>query len=217
MQNLLPPLRDYVGKKYVYPLLVFSYIGLAMKTDCIYKTTIRVFNEWKEPYGWSPNSAAEKLCAAMKHWIVQLTDCLHIWELKGLEMSDGELILARVNLGSLVECWLKFFYCIYCEDYYRDSRNINQNNKVKEPEDLSLEQLKVYSRTILWEQGDKWDIWIEKIQLRRNAIHAFKKRDIGDNSEFLSDLNKFFHFLDLIKGQLPDSPKYARENLSWAD
>jgi len=56
----------------------------------------------------------------MLDWMSQLTQCLSIWIDKGLDMTDGELILARTNLGSIVECWLKFFYYVYYDDYQKN-------------------------------------------------------------------------------------------------
>ena len=41
-------------------------------------------------------------------------------------MTKGELVLARVNIGAIVESWLKFFYCIYYHDYiesYKEKGN----------------------------------------------------------------------------------------------
>ncbi len=46
----------------------------------------------------------------MLEWQSELTITLKIWIDKGLTMSTGELILARANLGAVVESWLKFFY-----------------------------------------------------------------------------------------------------------
>ncbi len=64
----------------------------------------------KEARGIAPNSVADKLDNAMLEWQSELTITLKIWIDKGLTMSTGELILARANLGAVVESWLKFFY-----------------------------------------------------------------------------------------------------------
>ena len=65
---------------------------------------------WKEARGIAPDSAADKLEDAMLEWQSELTKSLKIWIDKGLTMTTGELILARANLGAVVESCLKFFY-----------------------------------------------------------------------------------------------------------
>ena len=59
----------------------------------------------------------------------ELTDTLKIWIDKGSTMTEGELILARTNMGALVESWIKFFYCVYYEDYMKIP--LTQNKKGK--------------------------------------------------------------------------------------
>ncbi len=81
-----------------------------MAIDDIINLTTKTMNEWKNAYGWAPDSAAKKLDRAMLNWIIELTSCLRIWFEKGESMTEGELILARTNMGSLIESWLKFFY-----------------------------------------------------------------------------------------------------------
>ena len=40
--------------------------------------------------------------------------------------SDGDLILAWANLGTLVEGQLKLFLCVYYEDYMKDADGITK-------------------------------------------------------------------------------------------
>lgn len=68
---------------------------------------------WKNARGIAPDDVADKMDIAMLNWQSSLTQALKIWIEKGLSMSTGELILARVNLGAVVESWLKFFYCVF--------------------------------------------------------------------------------------------------------
>jgi len=179
-----------------------------MSLNAINSLTIKTMDEWKDAFGWAPDSAANKLDKAMLRWIKELTSCLEIWFNKGDSMTDGELILARANMGSLVECWLKFFYCIYCDDYYNNPK-VNKNGVIIEPNNMKLETLKVFSRGILWNTGDDWDKWIEKAQLQRNAIHAFNFRDIGVSADYLFDIIQYYDFIKLIVERLPDSPVSA--------
>ena len=77
---------------------------------------------WKNSRGIAPDSVADKLDEAMLNWITQLTEALSIWIDKDINLTEGELILARTNLGALTECWLKFFYCVYYEDYLKNPK-----------------------------------------------------------------------------------------------
>ena len=76
---------------------------------------------WKEARGIAPDSAADKLEDAMLEWQSELKKKKKIWIDKGLTMTTGELILARANLGAVVESWLKFFYTVYYDDYMSSS------------------------------------------------------------------------------------------------
>ncbi len=76
-----------------------------------------VLDFWSNPQGWAPDSVTRILTVARLDWLKSLTDSLEIWVDKGLQMTDGELLLACANLGALVEGWLKLFYCVYYEDY----------------------------------------------------------------------------------------------------
>lgn len=177
--------------------------------DDICKLTRKTMTEWENAFGYAPYSAACKIDEAMLTWIIQLTDCLKIWTGKGATMTDGELILAKTNLGALIENWLKFFYCVYYEDYLRNPLTKN-NGYIVEPNNMRFEQLKIFSRGRLWEQGHSWDIWVEKMQQHRNAIHAFNFRDIGTSIDFLKNVDEFYSFIELIDKRLPDSPNSAR-------
>lgn len=58
---------------------------------------------WKESRGIAPDSVADKLDDAMLKWMSELTDTLKIWIDKGSTMTEGELILARTNMGAWIE------------------------------------------------------------------------------------------------------------------
>lgn len=51
---------------------------------------------------------------------------------KGKDLKDGELILARTNMGAIVESWLKFFYCVYYEEYQLNHIK-NEHNRMIQP------------------------------------------------------------------------------------
>lgn len=176
-------------------------ISLSKLIESIKHKSYETLNFWEDAFGWAPDLAAKKLSAARLDWLKELTDCLEIWEDKGILLTDGELLLACANLGALVEGWLKLFYCVYYEDYIK--KPVMQRGQIKEPNDMRFEELKQFSRGILWAPSSDWDKWIDKIQKKRNAIHAFNNRDIETPTNFLDDLLKYDEFLDIVDGRLP--------------
>ena len=161
---------------------------------------------WKESRGIAPDSVADKLDDAMLKWMSELTDTLKIWIDKGSTMTEGELILARTNMGALVESWLKFFYCVYYEDYMKNP--LTQNKKGKtitvEPNNMRFEDLKNFSKGILWDDDkDPLYVWVDKIQHYRNAVHAFNYRNIGNAIEFMADMEEFYKYVNHILNHLP--------------
>ena len=157
---------------------------------------------WKESRGVAPDSVADKMDDAMLSWMSELTDTLKIWIDKGIFMTDGELILARTNMGALVESWLKFFYCVFYEDYIKNPKTVK--GKMVEPNNMKFEDLKNFSNGILWDDNKSaMYIWVDKIQHYRNAVHAFNYRDIGTAAEFMSDMNEFYKYVDHILNRIP--------------
>jgi len=186
---LMISLRQYGGRN-----LSGSLIDIKEKSN-------NTFSFWASPVGWAPDSVVNKLSVARLDWLDDLTECLDIWVNKAYFLTDGELLLAWANLGALVEGWLKLFYCVYYEDYLRNPRIYRGN--LAEPNDMSFEGLKQFSRGILWDHGSEWDNWVESIQQKRNAIHAFNNRDIGASMDFMENIDKFSIFIDIIDSRLP--------------
>lgn len=173
------------------------------KYDILKTQTNNTMLIWKESRGISPNSVADKMESAMLRWMSELTDALDIWIEKGISMTEGELILARTNMGALVESWLKFFYCAFFEDYLKNPKFDNKG-KIIEPNKMKFESLKEFSTGILWEtEQDSLYVWVDKMQHYRNAIHAFNYRDIGSAQEFVADIDTFYQFVEAILDRLP--------------
>ena len=164
---------------------------------------------WKYARGFASDKSADLIEEANLNWISDLTLALEIWIDKGEDMTDGELILARANLGSVVESWIRLFLSIYIEDY--------DNNRFKNPKgnnvrlkDMSFCELQIYfCETVL---GDnKYDEWLERVRLKRNAIHSFKNKDIGTSREFICDVYKLCDFVDEIVTRLPPIEEYVKQ------
>lgn len=163
---------------------------------------------WKNVDGIAPQAAAVKLDHAMLNWMSELTNTLSIWIDKGLEMTEGELILARANLGSVVESWLKFFYCVYYDDYSKEPIKDKNNNSI-EPEDAFFEKLKNFSTGKLWDDENSDDFkWVDSVQHKRNAIHSFRYKEIGTACDFLSDVDYLCNFVENVISRLPPIEDY---------
>ncbi|MBP2132630.1 hypothetical protein J2128_000551 [Methanomicrobium sp. W14] len=120
-----------------------------------------------------------------------------------VDENNGRLILAWVNLGSLVEGTMKLFLSVWYEDYKKDIDAIRHKGDLIDPDSLSLDKLREFFKKKIWvKDGDDWDTWILKIQRRRNAIHAYKNRDIGTFEEFYYDVRVYLKFLLRINNQL---------------
>ena len=164
---------------------------------------------WKDVHGIAPDNAAKKLDIAMLDWQSELTKTLKIWIDKGLDMTVGELILARANLGAVVESWLRFFYCVFYDDYINQPMK-NKKGQILEPEkDMRFEDLKKFSTGILWDDEKSKDyLWVDSIQKKRNAIHSFIYKDIGTPLDFLLDVDYLCEFVDMILNHLPPVEDY---------
>ena len=164
---------------------------------------------WKDVHGIAPDNAAKKLDIAMLDWQSELTKTLKIWIDKGLDMTVGELILARANSGAVVESWLRFFYCVFYDDYINQPMK-NKKGQILEPEkDMRFEDLKKFSTGILWDDEKSKDyIWVDSIQKKRNAIHSFTYKDIGTPLDFLLDVDHLCEFVDMILNHLPPVEDY---------
>lgn len=160
---------------------------------------------WTKSEGWAPIEAAQLLSKSRLDWQISLTKSLKIWLIEPpSEEKDGRLIMAWSNLGSLVEGTMKLFLSVWYTSYKNDVDAIKKKGDLIDPDSLQLEQMRQYFRKSIWRKGDDdWDAWILKIQQRRNAVHAFKNRDIGTFDEFYGDLERYLKFLHYINNRLP--------------
>jgi len=160
---------------------------------------------WQHIDGIAPPSVEEKFAKAMLKWLGCLTDTLDLWINKVDNMTEGELILARVNLGALVECWLKMFYCAYYEDYLKEPLQKKKKGKniVVEPEKLSFEQLKQFGIDKLYKKNSDRYNWINSVQDKRNAVHLLKYREIGTPTLFVNDVIEYCTFVNDMYSSFP--------------
>ena len=153
------------------------------------------------PDGWVPTEVAELMSESRLDWQVELSKTLKLWNLKSL--NDGKLILAWANLGALIEGTLKLLLVVYYIDYQQDSdRWKNRKGETLDPDGLALEKLKQFfkKKDILTKEEIEY---IQLVQQRRNAIHAFKNRPIGTSEEYRSCVSRYYDLLLHIESRLP--------------
>ncbi len=157
---------------------------------------------WTNVEGWAPIEAAQLLSKSRLDLQVSLSVCLKIWLSEPFpEDKSGRLILAWSNLGSLVEGTMKLFLSVFYEGYKSDVEAIKNKGKLIDPDGLQLESMRQFFRKRIC--GKEWDEWILHIQNRRNAIPAYKNRDIGTFEEFFADVRSYLKFLRYINSRLP--------------
>lgn len=168
--------------------------------DKIIQKNVELANFWSNSDGWAPAEAFELLTKSRLDWQVELSQTLRFWNFEKTE--HGQLILAWANLGALIEGSLKLLLSVYYEDYRQSEDKCTRKGKVLDPDVLTLEGLKLFYKKneIL---SSEWIIYIELVQQRRNAIHAFKDRPLGTPRDFNDCVDKYLELLTEIDGQLP--------------
>lgn len=163
--------------------------------------TTRMMHFWKSTLGWAPVEAAGLLSRSKLEWQASLSSSLRRWVSAS---SDGDLILAWVNLGALVEGQLKLFLSVYYNDYTADANAIrDRRGRLTDPDGSLLEDLRQFFVRRVWTPGKDWNPYVERIQQRRNAIHAFRARDIGTFADWGNELAFHLSFIRDINRQLP--------------
>jgi hypothetical protein len=158
-----------------------------------------IMNFWDRG-GWAPQDAAQLLDRSMLRWQTSLAYSLTRWIDAD---SEGDLILAWTNLGALVEGQLKLFLCVYYSDYRGDIDAIRRREELIDPDGCNLENLRQFFVKRIWCAGTNWNPYVEMVQQRRNAVHAFKYRDIGTFREWEDALCLHLTFVRDTGGSLP--------------
>lgn len=160
---------------------------------------------WGNAAGWAPEEAKKILTRSRLDWLHALSESLFTWTevYRTSTDNEGKLILAWANLGALLEGGIKLFLSVHVNQYQRSQhRYQDQKGNLIEPDVLPLEKLKVFlQKENIFEK--KWFPFISLVQQRRNAIHAYKHRKIGNWTEFYESIKELRTFTQEIKGRLP--------------
>ena len=163
-------------------------------------TLTRSIMDFWEGGGWAPVDASALLDKSMLRWQASLADSLSHWVNAS---SEGDLILAWSNLGALVEGQLKLFLCVYYDDYRSDIDGIRRRGQRIDPDGSGLEELRQFFVKRIWDVGTDWNPYVELVQMRRNAVHAFQHREIGTFDEWTDALRLHLSFVRYVGGGLP--------------
>jgi hypothetical protein len=174
--------------------------------DKIVELNEHIRSFWSKSHGWSPIDAANLLSKSRLDWLVSLSHSLYKWEENpGEKAKHGDLILAWANLGALVEGSMKFFLSVYYHNYKVDNNAIMQRGQQVEPDGAMFNGLRLFFKKSVWndvELKDKND-WLKEVQGKRNAIHAYRDRDIDDFHSFRHHVKKYLSFLIDLLGRVP--------------
>lgn len=163
---------------------------------------------WKHG-GDARGKARELIAQSMLDWQVELSRTLLGWVRKPKAGTENaHLIMAWANLGALVEGSMKLFLCVHRRDYATNPVMNRHKDRPFEPDELMLEMLKQFYQREVWKddaeaQAENWNAFIQTVQQRRNAIHAFQKRDIGTLKEFRAAVRRYLDFLNALSDGLP--------------
>lgn len=165
---------------------------------------------WSNSAGWAPDDAAEMLAKSRLDRLASMAETLRRWvDVPPDEISDGDLILAWANLGSLVEGTLKLFLCVYLRDYKADDENTKKTQAYHVKKDLLLDPDGL-RMGVLIEYFEKADILpgdelelAKLVQSKRNTIHVFKNLDIGSGPSFHAAVKEYRQMLLSINSRLP--------------
>lgn len=163
---------------------------------------------WGDAEGWASIKSADLLSRSRLDRQVSLSESLYHW-IDVKDISDGDLILAWVNLGSLVEGTMMLFLSVYYDDYKND---LNDSGVLTEPDYLTLDKLKTYfNKQQILKHRKVFMEFIELVQKRRNAIHSFRNRDIGNHLEFYKAVSDYCEFIQYVRSMLP----YPDDTISY--
>ena len=157
---------------------------------------------WSQADCWAPVEAAQLLSKSRLDRQVSLSHCLKMWLLSPPDGTEsGQIIMGWANLGSLVEGSLKLFLSVWYGAYKQDVDTIRKKGKPQDPDGLQLEPLRNFFKKKIWDA--EIDRWVQHIQHRRNAIHAYQDREIGTSEELQMYIRKYLDIVRYINFRLP--------------
>ncbi|MCW2366600.1 hypothetical protein M2341_002047 [Sphingobium sp. B7D2B] len=162
---------------------------------------------WIKVDGWAPAEAAAALAEANLRRVASLAHSTQQW-IRDEPLSDGDLVLAWTNLGAVLEGALRLFLTVFLADYLKDkkmleSRAFNKKYQVLTlPSNLTFDNmLDAYEKSELLPNNQL--ALCRRLQHNRNAIHAFKLRDVETDEAFQVALRELAALMRSLDGRMP--------------
>lgn len=170
--------------------------------DRIIRVTKAQEHFWSQSHGWAPKDAANLLAEARLDRQLSFAHTLHDY-LPPFppDAAEARQILGYTTLRSLCEGSLKLFFSVWFEGYRKDQDAVyDRKLTLVSPEDIAFDRLiALYAK-----KGEsKFEPFLRRVQRRGNAIHHFRDRDIGTQSQLIADIVEFKEFLLAVNSQLP--------------
>jgi hypothetical protein len=191
--------------------LKFSKTAYQKMTDLerIELISARTADFWSKAHGWAPNEAADLLSKSRLDWLDSFNRTLkaRVQEVTEHPNEDAVLILAWAHLRTLVEGHLKLFLAVFLMDYLKDPNaplkdHKNPKKGPKNPDTLGYELIRAFLGKSGLLTGHR--TFIDTVQQRGNAIHAFADRPIGTAAEYLEHVTLYREFLESVELSLPN-------------
>jgi len=181
-------------------------IDLESSINQIIASNERIRKFWtEESSGWSPRETTELLENSRMDRLVSLSHSLRLWtEPCAAEDQEGRLILAWANLGILVEGTMTWLLCVFENDYAKKPMKTKNGSDLR-PNRLRFEEMCRFFSEHIWidSQRTEWDDWLTMVRNRRNAVHAFNQRDIGDWNDWRQAVVHYLDFIGELDGRVP--------------
>ena len=181
----------------------FTFVRkIAMEIHNTIKVAEGLSRFWRSARGWAPAGAADLLEEARLDRFLSFAHTLPDFVDQFSEgTAEARLIVGYATLRSMSESTLKLFFSVYYEDYRKDPDIIRiRNGDVADPDDSKFDQL---IHLFSLKGAPEFIPLLRRIQSRGNAIHAFKDRLTGTQSELIDDINQFGDFLIEVNARFP--------------
>lgn len=163
---------------------------------------------WSNSRGWAPAEAGDLLLESRLTRLLTLTCCLCTQNRNYPDQEDeGQLLLAWVNLGAVVEGILKTFLAAFVLDYTKNPV-IDKNGQAVALTSLGLDDLRKFYKSKNLLLCESHLDWIAHIQKNRNAIHIYTDKKLWTWDQFRRDLIEYRHVLQKINESLPYPENY---------
>jgi hypothetical protein len=170
--------------------------------------------------GWSRAETAYLLRRSRLDRQVSLSRCLRLWvEVPPASEIGGRLILGWTNLGSLIEGSMTWFLCVWAHAYAKTPMKGRRSGIDLAPDALNFDELCRFFAQEVWVDGEReeWQDWCNQVRQRRNAIHAYRDRDIGTWPELQAAIRKYREFLHELNSCIPYPDEHPQVDLRHVD